>query len=471
MTESDRGSTSKKQCKKAMKKVGKAKKKLGKAKRRCAGGKSGADHGEFGRVKSVGTLGTTGRSHGLITAAVALFGALAAVVVYSQPAPAQQVFDCPPVNDASGSMTFGPGEHKFGVPAGVTEIKATIEGAHGGFGDHTGSGGYAGGIDATVPVKPLECLTVNVARYANGEGGPGWAEGGHQGLVDGNDYGHSGAGGGSASALVRDSDNSPLVVAGGGGGGGGDGDCEVKSGGGTGGDGGTKAQPGFDSAGCNEPDLSGGGGCGGCQKGSGGGNGVSDRNDVEFVHDGAGSGGGGGLKGGGGGGHGHEPNDKNGGGGGGGGGAGSSGAPAPGAKDVSLYTASSRPNQPTCVYNNRGKHPPTCSGLAILSWSQAGFVSLTPAVRVLSLDIDRAASRGVPLSVAAGTGTLQLELHHEGDRVARRTVTANANDTTELKLRPSGDTRDDLDDAETEKLRLRVLRPSGEPEDHKLELD
>jgi hypothetical protein len=418
--------------------------------------------------------GATGRTRGAITAAVALLGALAIVIASSPPAPAQQVFDCPPV--AGTSKAFGPGVYRFGVPAGVTELKVSIEGAHGGFGDHTGSGGYAAGVDATVPVKPLECLIVNVARYANGEGGPGWAQGGHQGLINGNDYGSSGAGGGSASALVRESDGSTLVVAGGGGGGGGDGDCPVKDGGGTGGDGGRKALPGFDSAGCNEPDLSGGGGCGGCRKHSSGGNGVSDLNDVEFVHDGGGAGGGGGLKGGGGGGHGHEPNNRNGGGGGGGGGAGSSGALAPGAKDVTIYTASSRPNQPSCVYNNRGKHPPTCSGLATLSWQLPGtdddFASLTPAVHMLSLDIDRAASKkGLPVSVGGGTGTVQLELRYKGDRVARRTVIANPADETTIKLRLSSAARKDLKDVDRAKPTLRVLRPNGATEIHRLELD
>jgi uncharacterized repeat protein (TIGR01451 family) len=140
------------------------------------------------------------------------------------------------------TVTYGsPGTHSFVVPAGVTSISATVEGASGGTGGGAGTGGAGGGgavvPDTTLAVTPGETLTIYVGGAgtnggAGGIGGSGSAGPGGSGLASGgsggagglygvNERGGGGGGGGGASAIVRGT--TPLVVGGGGGGGGGHG--------------------------------------------------------------------------------------------------------------------------------------------------------------------------------------------------------------------------------------------------------
>jgi hypothetical protein len=201
------------------------------------------------------------------------------------------------------------------VPPNINWIHMVVAGARGGYGSGNSGGPAKGGtIDAMVPVKPGEILTIYPGAAANGRhAGKGKIIGGTGGS-SGNDPGAKGGGGGGAS-LVMGSRSGILIVAGGGGGAGGQGDLGAD--GGNGGDGGRNPHNGTGGAGAG-----GSGGKGGGSRQAQGENG-HDANSLSTS--GGGGGGGGGYRpahdktpesGGGGGGYGGSP----GGGGGGGGG-------------------------------------------------------------------------------------------------------------------------------------------------------
>jgi Coenzyme PQQ synthesis protein D (PqqD)/Glycine rich protein len=221
-------------------------------------------------------------------------GAAAAIpVVTSIVAPA-------PLAAQSGNtrMFFG-GTASFTVPAGVISLTVDVRGASGGvvtfppfFVSHFVGGGR---VEATLPVTPLEVLTIIVGGLPNPSGG--FNGGGDPGA-------NGGAGGGGASEIRRGGVR--LVVAGGGGGwgpgateadggpagagggliggtatgtcgGGGGGGTQVAGGaGGTGGSGGASGSPGVSGTGGKGADgvgagVGGSGGGGGYFGGGGGG--------------------------------------------------------------------------------------------------------------------------------------------------------------------------------------------------------
>jgi hypothetical protein len=337
----------------------------------------------------------------------------------------------------SQSFAYSGKPQAFAVPAGVTRLTVAVEGGHGGQYSGSSHGGAAGGVDATLAVRPAECLTVYVGGFGGKAGGFGWGEGGAGGKISGDGSGNSAAGGGGASAVVRGAD--ALVVAGGGGGGGGDGASQY---GGGGGDGGAKPGRGHDAA----APYGGAGGRGGGASGRDGERG--DGNTEQAV--GAGGGGGGGWNGGGPGLKGRRAS------GGGGGGGGRSHVADAGGVSATTYFTSTR----SCPYR---KTPSTCHGAVTLSWAPPGsgeqpLLPLTPLVRVLSLDIDAAASRGIPVSVTAASSSVRLELMHRGARVAGRTVPARTSGPTRLRLRAVADTRRWLSRARFAAMKLRVIR-------------
>ncbi len=197
----------------------------------------------------------------------------------------------------------------FTVPAGVFWLTIDAEGGPGESGNDIAPAGHGGQITATVPVEPEQELDIYVGQYGFGSnGGWGWANGGHHGIIDGS--GHDGGGGGGATAVLAPN-GAPLVVAGGGGGGGGDAGGGLGGHwGGRGGSGGEPAQAGISARGGGSD---GRGGCGGCRKEHSGDHGGDESSDG-----GGGGGGGGGYHGG------HGGDDGASVSGGGGGGAGSS---------------------------------------------------------------------------------------------------------------------------------------------------
>lgn len=120
--------------------------------------------------------------------------------------------------DAGQQVLTTPGEHRFVVPSGITELLVRAWGGGGEGGNQSGAtGGGAGFIQGRVPVTPGEALDVWVA-----EGG-GYNRPGH-------------GDGGGASYLRRGALD--LLIAGGGGGGGSDGNSGNSMAGGSGGAGG-----------------------------------------------------------------------------------------------------------------------------------------------------------------------------------------------------------------------------------------
>jgi hypothetical protein len=315
-----------------------------------------------------------------------------AVLALTAPVPATAQEECgstPPSTPYKSFSYRGENPQRFAVPAGVTQIFATVEAAHGGQYDSTAAGGPGGGVDAVIPVTPGECLLVYVGGQGTKQnhGGWGWADGGGQGSVDGR--GHDGASGGGASAVVRAS-GEVMVVAGAGGGGGGDGYSDGDdSPGGIGGAGGNPAQAGFDA----DTAVGGNGG----RPGAGGPAG-EDGEGAGLVDMGGGGGGGAGFHGGGAGDSGSIDDGEDPGGG--GGGAGGSSAVEGDAKEVGYYTAFS------CPYPQSGSQ---CDGEVSLHWSPpltpldplaTGLVfPATPLVRVLGLLPTDLVEDGLPISV------------------------------------------------------------------------
>ncbi|MGC4111097.1 MAG: hypothetical protein QM747_11890 [Nocardioides sp.] len=111
------------------------------------------------------------------------------------------------------------GPQTWQVPAGVTSIDVTVDGAQGGplsGAPLLGLGGKGASVVATLAVTPGETLDLNVG------GAGGWPAGGIGGGGDGGtnstNAAFSGGGGGGASSISRETGGTTLVVAGGGGG-------------------------------------------------------------------------------------------------------------------------------------------------------------------------------------------------------------------------------------------------------------
>ena len=262
----------------------------------------------------------------------------------------------PPAALASGAVTqtfTTIGETTFVVPAGVSNLTVTADGAQGGGGQGNGcEGGYGALTAAMVAVTAGETLYVEVGGQGGdvessvGAGAAGANGGGAGGLV-GSGFGGGGGGGASDIRTLPAADgavstSSRLLVAGGGGGGG-DGFLGC-----SGADAGLN--PG---AGANGGSTAGGGGAGGASAGGAAGNsesGCSGSTAGTLGSGGAGAGGG-------------ACNDAGGGGGGGyfGGGGGGGGAPGagggagssyvePSAADISIETAAQPSGEVTITY-------------------------------------------------------------------------------------------------------------------------
>lgn len=173
------------------------------------------------------------------------------------------------VGGVSGSATESstsfstPGTTTWNVPSGVSIITVELWGAGGGGGGggDSGAGGAGGGggyASATIPVTPLETLTIDVG----GAGGAG----------DHISFSGEGGGGGGHSEVRRNT--TPLVIAPGGGGGGG-GDNSSSTPGGAGGAGGD------DSNGIDGGNSSAGGGGNGATSSAGGNGGTGGSNSGE----------------------------------------------------------------------------------------------------------------------------------------------------------------------------------------------
>jgi hypothetical protein len=192
---------------------------------------------------------------------------------------------------SSHTVTFNVtgGPQSFTVPAGVISLQVDVVGANGGTVPPT-LAGAGGRVQATLPVTPLEVLTIMV-------GGPGSTS--SAGFNGGGAGSGGGFGGGGASDIRRA--GTRLIVAGGGGaagpvgggnggaggglvggsgtgtcGGGGGGTQSGGGAGGPGGPGGTAGSPGVSGTGGQgalptPPNLFGGGGGGGGYFGGGGG--------------------------------------------------------------------------------------------------------------------------------------------------------------------------------------------------------
>jgi hypothetical protein len=213
-----------------------------------------------------------------------------------------------------------PNSQTFTVPAGVTSVSITVEGAPGGSGFRGGSTGGSGGsgarVTGTLPVTPGQTLLLDVgsagstgttpngwcflgdasdeSNGGSGGGGGGVLDGGGTGGL-GNLCGGGGGGGGGADTIVfLNSSYQMAIDAGGGGGGGGGGGIAGFGGGGggsagtSGGDGGAGSGPGHGSGGAAQNNVNGsgndgylaadassggggGGGGGGCNAGGDGG--------------------------------------------------------------------------------------------------------------------------------------------------------------------------------------------------------
>jgi hypothetical protein len=109
-------------------------------------------------------------------------------------------------------------EQKFKVPAGVTQITVTVDGASGGpgydygYGSYASAGGLGSRVRATISVTPRETLAIFV-------GGSG-SNGGFNGGAPGSNYG--GYGGGASDVRQEGDQLANRVIVGGGGGGGGE---------------------------------------------------------------------------------------------------------------------------------------------------------------------------------------------------------------------------------------------------------
>src|ERR1700729_1272300 len=139
---------------------------------------------------------------------------------------AQSADDLAPLGqrgNIASEQTFGytGSEQKFKVPAGVTQIIVTVDGASGapgydyGYGNYASPGGLGSRVRATIPVIPRE----NLAIFVGGDG----SDGGFNGGGPGSNYnGYSGNGGGASDVRQRGDQLADRVIVGAGGGGGGE---------------------------------------------------------------------------------------------------------------------------------------------------------------------------------------------------------------------------------------------------------
>jgi uncharacterized repeat protein (TIGR01451 family) len=208
-------------------------------------------------------------------------------------------YDCDAVPEPpEACVTFdAAGTHSYEIPAGLTEVQATVFGAQGGtFPNATpslvGTGGRGGGASGLpIPVTPGETLDIIVGGVggnspaATGPGGPGGSPGGGGAGGATTAVASPGAGGGGASEVLRGA--TQLVIGGGGGGGarqadggaggfvGANGETVGSvSGGFAGGYGGLGGGIGATAGGNGSPGQGGTGGNGGATGGGGGGGGA-----------------------------------------------------------------------------------------------------------------------------------------------------------------------------------------------------
>lgn len=319
----------------------------------------------------------------------------------------------------------------FTVPAGVTALSLTVDGASGGDGESTaittpgGGGGHGGRIVETVTVHAGQHLRITPggagqaagAPYGAGVGGSASGDasnGGAGGFGDGNDTTTGGSGGGGGAASEVDLLGNPLTgvadqvlaVAGGGGGGGGTGAIVLYYGG-PGGAGGSPAAAGTGGTGPG----AGGGGNGGASVRAYGDNGAS---SPTFSQGGGGGGGGGGY------------DQASGGGAGNGGGAGGAGAGGGGGGGGGRSFA----NTLNAAY---GTAPATGSGAVTLSWTTPGVAQSLTATPIPVVAGRTQTVTDVLSSSAAGgpapTGAVYLFL--SGLRVGTATLTTTGAGTSQ----------------------------------------
>lgn len=166
-------------------------------------------------------------------AAVAEKGSCSAIVNYQLPTVSN---NCP---YQSKTFNYSGAPQTFTVPAGVTSLLVDMAGAQGGHESSSaglpfGDPGWGGRVQATIPVTPLQVLTIYVGGVgkdgnATSAGAGGYNGGGNGGIAYGQ---YTGGGGGGASDIRTGAAGilDRIVVAGGGGGSG------YSSGGGHGGD-------------------------------------------------------------------------------------------------------------------------------------------------------------------------------------------------------------------------------------------
>jgi Bacterial Ig-like domain (group 3)/Glycine rich protein/Fibronectin type III domain len=225
-----------------------------------------------------------------------------------------------PVAAAATTVTFSytGSSQSWAVPAGVSSITVTADGAEGGVGSGGPAAGDGGSVTATIGVTAGETLTIDVGGQgtAGSSGGAGGFNGGGSGSTNG--------GGGGGASDVRQGGTAladRVVVAGGGGGSGAGSSARIAGAGG-----GTTGAAANGSAGPPDGDGGGGGtssaggasgsGAGGSGAAGGAGSSGSGGDGGTGATDGGGGGGGGGYFGGGGGGGGDTGGTGSGGGGG-----------------------------------------------------------------------------------------------------------------------------------------------------------
>ena len=317
------------------------------------------------------------------------------------------------VADPSGPAVFGftGGDQTYTVPSGVTSVVLQVSGAQGGGGNKWGgqtAGGAGGYVEATVPVKDGDVLTVRVGGMGANRAG-GFNGGGRGGLATFLNGDSGGGGGGGATTVLLN--GQAIIIAGGGGGGGGDGINELNTVAGEGGaGGGLTGGTGFPGSQYNYEgsNHSGTGGQGGSQTSPGTGADFGGAAGIGGTGGNAGNGyadnSGGRAGGGGGGGGGYF-------GGGGGGGAVNLGAAGAGGGGGSSWTASSLTNviSQSGINIGHGQVKVLVTGLvATFSWSGADQQYTVPAdvhsINVMMYGAQGGAGNGWGQSYAGGRG-------------------------------------------------------------------
>ncbi|WP_350353369.1 Ig-like domain-containing protein [Microbacterium sp. A8/3-1] len=221
------------------------------------------------------------RRHLLATAVATVLAVAVTLLGPLAPEPVAAATSCTPTGGANNCLlfSFSGGAESFTVPAGVTSIQVTLNGAGGG----NGAGGaisQGGQTTGTVAVTPGNILAITVGRFGDYGGTPAYGGGGAGGGCFG--AGLCGQGGGGLTGLWANNTafdrGSALLIAGGGGGSGGATNAGGVGGGAVGangangtvggGAGGTATAAGFGGS-----EFTGGNGTGSTSGGGGGGGG------------------------------------------------------------------------------------------------------------------------------------------------------------------------------------------------------